>query len=124
MKRILVTGGSGLVGSSINKIKNNYRQHYEFIFVSSKDYDLTNYSSVQTMFDNITVFINKNRDIVVIILLFLILNTQFIINLINNKILLITINDNIIIYLNLFIRCLLLGIILYIIKINNLWQIN
>lgn len=42
MKKILVTGGSGLVGSAIKTISNNY--DYEFIFLSSKDCDLTNYA--------------------------------------------------------------------------------
>lgn len=53
MKKVLVTGGSGLIGSAINKIKNNYREHYEFVSVSSKDYDLIDYSSVNQMFENI-----------------------------------------------------------------------
>ena len=33
--KILITGGTGLVGSAINKIKNNY--NHEFLFMSSKD---------------------------------------------------------------------------------------
>jgi GDP-L-fucose synthase len=43
MKTILVTGGSGLVGSAIKSISSNYV--YKFIFLSSKDCDLTSYSS-------------------------------------------------------------------------------
>jgi GDP-L-fucose synthase len=43
MKKILVTGGSGLVGNAIKTIANNY--DYEFIYLSSKDCDLTNYSN-------------------------------------------------------------------------------
>ena len=46
--KILVTGGSGLVGSAIKQISNNY-PNYEFIFVSSKDYDLTQYSQTRLM---------------------------------------------------------------------------
>jgi GDP-L-fucose synthase len=43
MKIILVTGGSGLVGSAIRSISINY--DYKFIFLSSTDCDLTNYSN-------------------------------------------------------------------------------
>lgn len=39
--KILVTGGSGLVGYAIKTIKNNY--DFDFIFISSKDCDLTNF---------------------------------------------------------------------------------
>ena len=42
MKTILVTGGSGLVGSAIRNISSNYV--YKFIFLSSVDCDLTSYS--------------------------------------------------------------------------------
>jgi GDP-L-fucose synthase len=41
MKLILITGGYGLVGSAIKKISSNH--NYNFIFLSSKDCDLTNY---------------------------------------------------------------------------------
>jgi len=50
MKTILVTGGYGLVGSAIRNISNNY--DYKFIFLSSKDCDLTNYSSTLYTFTN------------------------------------------------------------------------
>ena len=40
MKKILVTGGSGLVGHGIQSIAGEFSDTYEFIFVSSKDYDL------------------------------------------------------------------------------------
>ena len=46
--KILVTGGSGLVGSALKKISKNYPED-EFIFVSSKDYDLTNLSQTKIM---------------------------------------------------------------------------
>ena len=46
--KLLVTGGSGLVGSAISKIKTNY--NYEFIFISSKDCDLTNYGETYNYF--------------------------------------------------------------------------
>lgn len=46
--KILVTGGSGLVGSAIKKISKNYKQH-TFIFVNSKEYDLTQFSQTRLM---------------------------------------------------------------------------
>ena len=47
--KILVTGGTGLVGSAIKKISNNY--DYEFKFLSSKDCDLTNYDKTKYYFE-------------------------------------------------------------------------
>ena len=46
---ILVTGGTGLVGSAIKEISKNYPQ-YNFIFISSKDYNLTDYQETTKMF--------------------------------------------------------------------------
>lgn len=46
--KILITGGSGLVGSAIKSISNNYQ--YKFIFSSSKDCDLTNYDETLKYF--------------------------------------------------------------------------
>ena len=46
---ILVTGGTGMVGSAIKAISNNYPE-YKFIYISSKDYDLTNFNSTEKMF--------------------------------------------------------------------------
>lgn len=46
---ILVTGGSGMVGSAIKAISNNYPE-YKFIYISSKEYDLTNFNSTEKMF--------------------------------------------------------------------------
>jgi GDP-L-fucose synthase len=48
MKKIIVTGGTGLVGSAIKTISKNYG--YEFIFISSNDCDLTNYTSTFELF--------------------------------------------------------------------------
>ena len=48
MEKILVTGGSGLVGNAIKKIAHNY--NYEFIFVSSSDYNLLNMDETIDMF--------------------------------------------------------------------------
>jgi len=44
MTRLLVTGGSGLVGHAL-------QQHTDAIFISSKDYDLTKDSDVHAMFE-------------------------------------------------------------------------
>ena len=52
MKIILVTGGSGLVGSAIKKIKDNY-SNYQLIFLSSSDVDLTQYNESLSYFKNI-----------------------------------------------------------------------
>jgi GDP-L-fucose synthase len=46
---ILVTGGTGMVGSAINEISNDH-SNYDFVFISSKDYDLTNMESTNNMF--------------------------------------------------------------------------
>jgi GDP-L-fucose synthase len=50
MDIILVTGGTGLVGSAMKIISRKYNK-YEFIFVSSKDYDLLEMSQTKEMFD-------------------------------------------------------------------------
>jgi GDP-L-fucose synthase len=50
MLTILVTGGSGLVGNAFKKISSNYEQ-FNFIFISSKDYDLSIFESTKNMFD-------------------------------------------------------------------------
>jgi len=47
--KVLVTGSSGLVGSAIKNISPNYP--YDFIFVSSKDADLTDYMQTYNLFD-------------------------------------------------------------------------
>jgi GDP-L-fucose synthase len=46
--KILVTGGSGLVGHGLKQIINSY--NHEFILLSSKDCDLTNLEETQEMF--------------------------------------------------------------------------
>ena len=48
METILVTGGSGLVGNGIKSISQKYQ--YNYIFLSSNDYDLTNFSETIEMF--------------------------------------------------------------------------
>ncbi len=47
--KILITGGSGLVGKAIENISINYS--YEFIFISSKDCDLSDYNQTKLMFE-------------------------------------------------------------------------
>lgn len=54
MVRIIVTGGSGLVGSAIKEIIiNDLYKEDSFIFLSSKDVDLTNYDSTYNTFKNL-----------------------------------------------------------------------
>ena len=53
MKSILVTGGTGLVGNGIKAISKDYHEKYNFIYISSKDYNLTNYEETKAMFEKI-----------------------------------------------------------------------
>lgn len=50
MKKVLVTGGSGLVGYGIRSIQQDY-PHYDFIFISSKDANLTDYTETCKVFE-------------------------------------------------------------------------
>ena len=52
MKTILITGGTGLVGNGIKAISDEYLDKYTFIYISSKDYDLTNFLQTKEMFEN------------------------------------------------------------------------
>ena len=54
---VLVTGGSGLVGSAINKISSDY--NYNFVFISSKQFDLSK------MEDTIQMFTTHKPNIVI-----------------------------------------------------------
>uniref|UniRef100_A0A6C0KN81 NAD-dependent epimerase/dehydratase domain-containing protein n=1 Tax=viral metagenome TaxID=1070528 RepID=A0A6C0KN81_9ZZZZ len=49
-KTILVTGGTGLVGNAIKFISNEYENEYNYIFISSKQYDLTIMDRTKDMF--------------------------------------------------------------------------
>lgn len=49
MNKIMITGGSGLVGSAIKKIAENY--DCQFIFLSSKDVDLTSLEDTKRIFE-------------------------------------------------------------------------
>jgi GDP-L-fucose synthase len=47
--KVLVTGGTGLVGYAINQISKDY--DYDFIFLSSKDCDLSNFDDTNKLFE-------------------------------------------------------------------------
>jgi GDP-L-fucose synthase len=47
---ILVTGGSGLVGNAVNTISTNYIDKYNYVFISSKDYNLLDMEQTKAMF--------------------------------------------------------------------------
>lgn len=49
MKTLLVTGGAGLVGQAIQTLSSKYNNYY-FVFVSSKDFDLTSMEDTRNMF--------------------------------------------------------------------------
>ena len=49
--KILVTGGYGLVGQALQSISPNY--NYDFVFISSKDCDLTHYQNTLKLFTKI-----------------------------------------------------------------------
>lgn len=49
--KVLVTGGSGLVGESIRETVNSLTNENEYIFLSSKDCDLTNQQKVDDLFN-------------------------------------------------------------------------
>jgi GDP-L-fucose synthase len=48
--KVLVTGGSGLVGNAIRNISNNHN-NMDFIFISSKDYNLLDMEQAKNMFE-------------------------------------------------------------------------
>ena len=48
--KILVTGGSGLVGSAIKDLSNSYNE-YKFIFTSSKDCNLKSFNETKIFFE-------------------------------------------------------------------------
>jgi len=50
MKRIIITGGTGLVGTAIRSISHKYAE-YEFVYISSRDYDLTSMEKTKEMFE-------------------------------------------------------------------------
>ena len=48
--KVLVTGGTGLVGSAINKIACNYE--YDFLFINSTHCDLTDFEATISLFES------------------------------------------------------------------------
>jgi GDP-L-fucose synthase len=50
-RRVLVTGGTGLVGSALQEISHLY-EDYEFYFAQHKDYDLSLEQNVRDLFEN------------------------------------------------------------------------
>lgn len=52
-EKILVTGGTGLVGYAIQQICCNYKDKYDFVFIGSKDCNLLNLEETQTLFEKI-----------------------------------------------------------------------
>ena len=50
MNNILVTGGSGQIGSELKTLKNNNK--YKFFFPSSKKLDIRNKKSIRDFLDN------------------------------------------------------------------------
>lgn len=52
MKTILITGGSGLVGSAIRSIAKTYENKYNFLYLDSKTCDLLNYEDTLLYFRN------------------------------------------------------------------------
>ena len=53
METVLVTGGTGLVGSAIKNIYQKNYQDYQYFFLSSKDCDLTNLEDTRKLFNKI-----------------------------------------------------------------------
>ena len=51
MKRVLITGGFGLVGSAVQSVSLEHASQYEFIFVKSRDYDLSSMEQTKSMFE-------------------------------------------------------------------------
>ena len=51
MKRVLITGGFGLVGSAVQSVSLEHTSQYEFIFVKSRDYDLSSMEQTKSMFE-------------------------------------------------------------------------
>ncbi|XP_054738145.1 probable GDP-L-fucose synthase [Anastrepha obliqua] len=53
MKKVLVTGGTGLVGNALKTIVNEDSLEGEWIFVGTKDADLTDSNSTRALFDRV-----------------------------------------------------------------------
>jgi GDP-L-fucose synthase len=53
MKKILITGGSGLVGNAFKNTANDFAEQYEFIFLSSSDCNLEKFDETMECFTKI-----------------------------------------------------------------------
>lgn len=51
MKTVLVTGGTGLVGNGIKNVSNKYIDKFNFIYISSKDFNLSVIDETIKMFE-------------------------------------------------------------------------
>jgi len=51
MKTVLVTGGTGLAGNGIKNVSNKYIDRFSFIYISSKDFNLSIMDEVINMFE-------------------------------------------------------------------------
>ena len=49
MKRILITGGNGLIGRALKDVSRKYSQ-FEYFFAKHDDFELTNEESVKNLF--------------------------------------------------------------------------
>ena len=52
-QKILITGGTGLVGNAIKKISKNYSDNYDFIFLSSSNCNLLDFNKTLELFTKI-----------------------------------------------------------------------
>lgn len=52
-RKILITGGSGILGTSLKNVVNNLKTEDEWIFISSKDCNLINYQDTYNLFHKI-----------------------------------------------------------------------
>ena len=53
MDIVIITGGTGLVGSAIKNVYQKNYKNYQFYFLSSKDCDLTNFEETKKLFQKI-----------------------------------------------------------------------
>ena len=58
--KVLVTGGSGLVGHSLQKYVKNNKDNllFNFIFINSKQYNLTNIDDIYIMLNNYKLIVS------------------------------------------------------------------
>ena len=102
-----------------NNNNNNNNNNNDYSDESSDKHENIKKKENYSILKKIKKFIlEDNKDLMIIILIFVLLNTHFIINLINNKVSFIKDINNI--YPNLIIRTIIFSIILYILKKYNI----